>query len=487
MVGRALGLVGEVLVVRSLPPETYGHVALAYTVATALGGLTLLGVPDGVTRLLQVDSEPGRRSRLVAGGYAIAFVGSVVGVAALLALRFELGALLEDPELPRLVVAFVPFLLAVPVARVSFAALRGFKRTGRAVLARNFVARVGALAAFGVASLVGRPLLGAVVYWTAFPVVMGLVALAFVRRDLPPASPVDRLPDRDTLHELWSFSWPLAVGASVFLVLSHLDVLMIGYFLEPRDVGYYRAVQPLRQVTTFVVGSFTFLFLPLATEYYADGDLGGLEDLYATSTKWIAAATFPPVLVVTLFAPSVVRVLYGGEYLPAAAPLAVLVGGLFVRALVGLDGDVVKAIDRPRVELVSATVGVVANFGLDVVLIPRFGIVGAAVATAVGYGVYNAIEVGTIYATARIHPFSRALMAPLVPTAVVGVLLRRFAFDGPTGLAGLAGVGLLVSVALVVSMVATGWFDAADAFLLEQIEDGTGLDLSRLRAFVVDD
>jgi len=306
----------------------------------------------------------------------------------------------------------------------------------------------------------------------------------YLHRELSIGRVVGRLPDAATVRELWSFSWPLAIGSSFFLLLSNVDVLMIGYFMEPRSVGFYRAIQPLRQVTVFVLGSFTFLFLPLATQYYDDGNLDALDRFYTISTKWIVAATFPLVLVFTLFAPEVVRAFFGVEYTPAAPALAVLTAGLFVRAIVGLNGDMTKAIDRPRIELYSVAVAVVVNVVLNVVLVPRYGIVGAAIGTVVGYAVYNALEVLMIYRSVGSHPFSANTVKPLIPTVLVALGAARLTADVQLGLVVLIGIGGFLSVIHLFSMVVTRSLGREDLLLFERFEERTGVDLERFKSMI---
>jgi len=482
--GRLLGLFGEVLIVRSLPPASFGHVALAYTVVSTVGGLALLGVHEGVARLMSAEQDRNYRRRVLRSGYVSALAGSIAVATLLYATRFRLGGYLDDPRFPALLVYFLPYLVAYALARVSFGALRAHKRSFAATVSRDFGPRIGALLCFAAFASAGEAFFGAVVYWVVTPVIMACLAGYFLHRGLSMRRVLGHLPDRETTRELWSFSWPLAVGASFFLLLSNVDVLMIGYFMGARSVGLYRAIQPLRQVTMFVLVAFSFLFLPLATEYYDGGDLDALDRFYTVTTKWVVAATAPPVLVFTLFAPDVVRAFFRAEYVPAAPALAVLTGGLFVRALVGPNGDLTKAIDRPKIELYSVAVAVAINVALNAVLIPRYGIVGAAVATVVGYTAYNAIEVAAIFRAVGSHPFSTNSLKPLVPTLLCTLGLARLTNGTERTLPILLGIGVVVAVVHLLSMVLTRSLDHADLLLFEEFEERSGLDLDWLKSLV---
>jgi len=484
VIGRLLGLLGQVLVIRALNPTSFGHVALAYTVVSTVGGLSLLGVHEGVTRLMSAEEIVDYRRRVLRSGYMFAILGAVIIATALYLARFRLGTYLNDDRLPELLIAFLPFLLVHTLSRISFGALRVYKRSLAAVIARDLGPKVGAILLFGLFALSGEAFFGAIVYWVVTPAIMALLTGYYLHRELSMGRVVGNLPDSGTIRELWSFSWPLALGSSFFLLLGNVDVLMIGYFMEPRSVGLYRAIQPLNQVTTFVLVAFTFLFLPIATEYYNDRNLDALDQFYTISTKWIIAATFPPVLVFVLFAPDVVQVFFGSEYVPAAPALAVLTGGLFIRAIVGLNGDMTKAIDRPRIELYAVAPAVAINIALNIVLIPRYGIVGAAMATVVGYGVYNSLEVIAIYLTVGSHPFSADSVKPLVPTLLFAVGLLRLTANITLSLPLLLATGVLISVVHLLSIVLTRSLSRADLVLFEQFEEHIGIDLAWLKSFM---
>jgi O-antigen/teichoic acid export membrane protein len=484
ILARALALAGEAIIIRSLAPDAFGQVALAYTVVLTVSQFALLGVPNGVTRLLSTERTREEELHVLRSGFLIVLTGATIVALAVFAFRSEIAALMNEGGMSPLLALFVPFILVAPIGKVAIAVLRARGRSARAMLSQKIGPRVGALSLFAVLALAGEPFYGAVAFWVMIPIVTACSALSFMSRELSLLKIVRRLPDKKTVRELWSFSWPLAISASFLLFLSNLDVLMVGYFLSPVAVGYYRSVMPLRQVTRFVLLAFRFLFLPLATKYYDAGEFDELDELYTISTKWTVAATLPPVLAIALFSPTIVRLLFGAEYLPGAPVLTILTLGLFFVAVVGPTGPMIQAIDRPRAESISAAAGFVTNATLNVLLIPRLGIIGAAVATVVGYGVYNSVEVVVIYRETNTHPFSANSLKPIVPTTLVGLCLVWLTTDYTLGPGALVGIGIVLSVTQLVSMIVTRSLDDADLFLLERIENRTDIDLAWLKSTI---
>lgn len=479
--GRILNLLGQVLIIRSLTPATFGNVALAYTVATAVGSLAMFGIKDGVTRQMSAAGDEEAAS-IVRAGLLITAITGIIGAAMLYAGRGKIADVMSEPSLSSLLVLFAVFVLFKPIAETLFGVLRAFGSSRVAILTRNIVPRIVGLGVFGVGILLLDEITAAILYWVSIPLVMISVSGYFISRRLGAWNLVRRKVSGSRVRELFVFSGPLAIGTVVFIFLGSLDILMLGYFGDSAQVGLYRSISPLQQSSTFILGSFTFLFLPLATEFFEERQFDDLNELYTVSTKWISALTLPIVLTLGLFPASVISAFFGESYVPAAPALTILVLGLYTRALVGLNGDMVRAIDRPEIELYTAVGGLGANAVLNVLLIPRYGIVGAAVATVIGYAVYNVGEVVGVYYYTKTHPFSWRLFKQLLPTIAVAAACR--ALLGPVAIHWLVVLGAFIALVQLASTVLTRSVDEADLLLIDQLEDAIGREFPQIRRLI---
>jgi stage V sporulation protein B len=477
LLARLLALGSETLIVRALPPGQFGHIALAFTVISSIASLTLLGIPNGITRFLSARENDARRDNIFQSGLIIVFTTGIIAAIGVIATRNEIAAFLNDNQLTDLLILFAPYIIVYPLAQTLVASLRAEKKATRAILSRNILPRLGAFLIFGGSLYVGSAYVGAVLYWVSLSLIMFISSIIFVARSYDLNGILFTKPNMNTTRNLWSFSWPLALGSSLFLLHSNLDLLMIGYFLDTKSVGYYRSIQPLRQTTIFVLGAFGFIFLPAVTERYENGDLKAVDTLYKTTTKWIVFITFPIIIVLCLFSVQTISLLFGEKYIPAAPALSILTGGLFFRAFVGLNGDLVVAINRPRIELISVAIGVIFNIILNIILIPQFGIVGASVATVSGYFIYNSIEVGAIYYFTGTHPISKDLLKPLVPTTVASLFLWTLLPQANMNV--FMFISLFVSILMIqfISVFITKSFSDADRWIINQIMNKLGIDV----------
>ncbi|GGM23936.1 hypothetical protein GCM10009006_01550 [Haloarcula argentinensis] len=136
----------------------------------------------------------------------------------------------------------------------------------------------------------------------------------------------------------------------------------------------------------------------------------------------------------------------------------------------------IKAINKPRVEMLSGLIGLVSNFVLNLIFVPKFGISGAAFATVGGYAIYNFTEISVIYATTGITPFSVSILKPILTTIVVVPIFSLFYVSG-NDLANILFTGTLATIVMISAMIFTNSVDEQDMVVVDAVENKTGLEL----------
>lgn len=484
--GRVLAMLGRILIIRALPPNEFGLIVLAFTVVSIVAELAVVGVPKGVARTWTKKESRGEQLDVLKTGLIVSLFVAVLAAGVVYALRGTIARVMGEPALEGLLGLFAVYVLVHPVALTVVGGLRGLKRPRGATLANNVSPNAFSLGVFVLFSTVGLAYFGAIAYWLLLPVWSLIVGAVFLYREIDLPRLVSGLPDRSTSEELVSFSWPLAIQSGITIVMTQIDVLFIGHFLDSGDVGLYKSVLPLAKITLVFLFSYVFLYLPIATEYYTEGDIGSLKRFYQTSTKWLVFVTFPLSLVFALFPSDVIRVLYQTEYLGASTTLTILSLGLFLRVVGGPNAATIQSIDRTRVDLVSGAVGLSTNLLLNVVLIPMYGITGAAVATVAGFVAYNAVEISVMYWSYSLHPFTGNMVKPLVVTGGVGIGLATVLQGRGLGLVALGAVGGLVVAVQFGAVVLTRSIDPEDRLVVDRAEAATGVDLDVVRRFIPD-
>ncbi|MFA9504400.1 flippase [Natrinema sp. H-ect1] len=479
--GQSLGLLGELLIIQFVGPELLGQIGLSYAIVSTFGVIALLGVPAGVTRLLSANTESSS-SAILSAGYIIILTATAISFLVFLLVSSRIEYVFSVNGMRPFLLLLSPYIFLYPFAEVLFSGLRGKQKSIAATISKWVVPKIAGITLLILLLLTSPPRFGPIVYWLTVPTGMILTSIVCLRKhNIYHIGPVDR----EMIRKLWRFSWPLALSATLSLFLTRLDLLILGIYVDATEVGYYRSIQPFRQITTFVSGSFGFLFLPLATQFFESDDYSALNQLYRVSTKWIISLTLPIVLVFCLFPTSVIKVFLGSAYIPASSVLSILIGGLFIRAIVGLDTDFIKAINRTKLELACAAIGVIANLILNFLLIPEFGIIGAAAATVVSFAIYNIIEVYFILRISSAHPFTRNNILPLIPTTILAILISLSLTGMIFNLLELIVIGILISIIHLLSLILTRSIDQNDIFLIEQMESRLDVDLTWVKNRII--
>lgn len=185
-------------------------------------------------------------------------------------------------------------------------------------------------------------------------------------------------------RRLVSFGSQVFVADALGLILAYTDIILIGYFLATQDVGHYSVAVSLSGFFLLVPMAIQRITFPATSEYWAKTNHRALREMIDKSMKYSACILLPLGLGVGFFANELVTGIFGQEFIYAALPLCVLLIARVIRgATVVPIGASFSAVGRPDLALKFSAISAGANVGLNILLIPPFGILGAAIATTV--------------------------------------------------------------------------------------------------------
>ena len=177
------------------------------------------------------------------------------------------------------------------------------------------------------------------------------------------------------------------------------DTLLIGYFLTVTDVGYYAVAVGLSRFFWLVPQAIQTITYPATSEYWANNNHGALNKMIDKSIKYTAYILLPIGLGVGFFAKDIVTLIFGDSFVHAVLPLQILIIGTVIFGLVKAIGSSLPGIGRVDVNFKVTSFGAMVNIILNFLLIPIYGIVGAAIATTTSFVI---ISLSIIYLTITI-------------------------------------------------------------------------------------
>ena len=191
-------------------------------------------------------------------------------------------------------------------------------------------------------------------------------------------------------------SLPVIAIESFALMMTNMDILLLDLFVKPDQIAIYFAAARTIALIAFVHFSVTAAVTPRFTRLYADGNMDGLRLFLKEARKW----TFLPSLaggVVLLILGKPILWLFGPEFTAGYPAMFALVVGLLARSFAGPLQGLLIATGQQNMAAMAMGAVVLVNISFNFLLIPRFGLVGAAAATAISF----TIESLLLYVTAQ--------------------------------------------------------------------------------------
>ena len=295
-----------------------------------------------------------------------------------------------EQEGARYIRLLAPFGPLATVSLVLLAATRGFGTMVPSVLVEQVGKPAARIVVVVIALSAGASLWGVMVAW-AVPVGVGfLVALALVRKLLTPTSRGGQpaSPIAGDAVAFWRFSLPRGLAGIFEVTLGWLDILLVGAFLPPAEVAVYAAASRIAAIALVALRASGTAIAPQLSELLGTGRRREAEGLYQVATEWLIALSWPVYLTLAVFA-SQVLLTFGPSFEEGGPALVILSVAMLVNMATGNVNAVLLMAGKSSWNLANATVALVLNVVLNLILIPRIGIEGAAIAWAASIVVQN--------------------------------------------------------------------------------------------------
>jgi O-antigen/teichoic acid export membrane protein len=233
------------------------------------------------------------------------------------------------------------------------------------------------------------------------------------------------------------------------------EVIVLGLLAPTATLGIFGVAKRVSMVIGALLTSITVLFNPMVADLHHRGRTGELDRLFKTSTRWLFTLGWPVCLAEVLFAPEILRV-FGRSFASGAPALVILAIGQLVNVGTGTVSNLLAMAGRAKLTLANSVVFLGLSIVLDLLLIPRQGLLGAAVANAGAVVVVNLLRLWQVHRVLGFGPYDRRILRPLAAGLVAGAVARLLPLPGLHGLPGLGVRCLLLGVLYLGLLAALG-------------------------------
>lgn len=476
-------LVERIVIARSISVDAYGDVSVALAVTTLSVTLATIGFTQGIPRYMsRFDEESNVRGAWITG-FVVAGSFALI-ITSVLFFQLDLLAefLLDLPEARQLL---LPFILGIPLIvsfKIGISGIRGLENTVYRTYARDLFYPLLRILLVG-----GLLVLGFGVVAVGYAHLLAAAAAAMLTYFLLNKLFSFKGPYRLHSKEMLLFSGPLVVSSVLSVLLMRTDTMMLGYFRPSYEVGLYSSAFPLAGSMIVILASFGYLYLPLASRLDAKTERAELDTIYKLTTKWIYIIAFPVFLTFVTFPSDVLTIFFGSRYAQGWPALVILAIGFFTNAAGGRNRETLSALGHTTHIMAVNSLAFALNISLNFVLIPVFGFIGAAVASAVSYGTINILAYLVLRSKSGITPFSRwsirtFLVLPISLIPPVLFMSSRISLGATTLPFFLLGVAVMT----ILTVCLTGCLQPEDRFALEHIEGLSGVKIPYIRSYLPD-
>ena len=230
--------------------------------------------------------------------------------------------------------------------------------------------------------------------------------------------------NRDLLY----YSLPIMFMSILGTVLHWTDVFMLGYFTDTSTVGLYHPAARTAGIIRMVLISFMGIYGPIMAEMYAKKLQLEMEHMFKLVTRWVTTFSLPFVILMLIY-PKKVMLIFGSDFISGYPILMILVTAAFIQAVFGIGGTTLNMTGFPKINLINTFIACGINICLNIILIPKMGAVGAALATLITLVFIALIRGFQNWKLLLLIPWSRKLIKPIIAgilTMILGYYLKPF-------------------------------------------------------------
>lgn len=234
------------------------------------------------------------------------------------------------------------------------------------------------------------------------------------------------------VRQVFGFSMPLLSTDLLVIVRSSLVTLVLEFCHGASGVAAFRAVLPVARLNSFVADSFRLLFSPAISRMYARGDAASIDQVFWRTSAWIAVGTFPLFLTCVCLSEFLTVTLFGPQYADSSSALALLSAGFYLSAIAGFNNEILKAHGQVGGIFLTDIITVVAAIGLNLWLVPHWGVSGGAATTVLGLlmrPIGNQITIWHMKLLKEVDWACLRLYFVMIQVTIIAVLLPRIVED----------------------------------------------------------
>ncbi|HTY43798.1 MAG TPA: flippase [Patescibacteria group bacterium] len=476
----------RLIVARDFGPEIYGVFSLTAMILTWFVSLFSFGFFDGILRFIPLyrgKNETEKIKYLFRFSFKVLFLSSIFSAVLLFLLsNFISVTLFHNSEL----ILFLKILsVALPFFIFGYfflAIIQAYEK----IKTHSFISDI----LFNFINLLFLIILISVgmktnsVFFSYFFGLVGIFLTSFIYcrikiPDIFTKFTLETKIKKEIIKKLFIYTGPLIFLGLFQGIIANIDSYTIGYFKDAFSVGIYNSAFFIAGFMSLVPMLFTRLFFPLVTREFSKKNFELIKELSKQVQKWIFIVNLPIFLLLFIFPGAFINVLFGAQYITADSSLRLLAVAFFFSSLTVIFSNLLSMIGKSKIIFLNYLAMSVINLILDIILVPRYGILGAAFASMTSYIIFTLVFFLQVRHYLSIIPLRRKMIRiifSIIPPALLLICVKQFI---PVNLLSVILEGLFFILTYILFIFLTKSLDKNDFMILKAVRRNSSLSLNK--------
>ena len=415
VINSALGLIGTIILARYLAPQDYGILILISVLVTFLSQISTFGLETAVPWFIAGSTGESSKERYF--GTAIVLRLVTIVVTSLVAwfggpwLRMLFGQSL----LPQYII-YVPFLFALDSLRALLrSTLQGYLLFVRMGVTDSILSFSKLVFYAILIFVIHPPLYGFLIASSLSTILACLYAILSIPIRKKIAFQVE------ALKELIRFGYPLQVNDILHFIYSRIDTVAVAAFLGPADIALYEVARKIPDNLRSFFDPFSSVYYPFIAKRYQLQGRQNASPFLNDAVRFVAFVTLLGTAIAVLFGRDILQLVFTNKYSAAAPFFVILMLNLSVALVSNVMGTTLVATGDSQKPMIINVFNAIASWAGSLLLVPKFGLMGAAVANTVGTLV--AYPLNRFFLRRRIDLKDAPYLKPFILFTAWGVLV----------------------------------------------------------------
>ncbi|MFA6023158.1 MAG: flippase [Candidatus Pacearchaeota archaeon] len=482
ILSKVLAYTYRIIIAKYFGPEIYGLYSLAIMVLGLFLSIFALGLPDGILRFVSLYRGKNETEKI---RYILRFsekISIILGFIATFILFFSSGfianTIFHNSNL-EIFLQFFSFLIPISMlTNIYLPTIRAYEKISAYSFIFNILQNVVKVVALILLILLGFASKSVIFSHIIGILIILIAAYLFCRVKLPEIFGKSTLKEKQAVKmEFFKYSLPAMSSAIVLLIFYWIDSFSIGYFMTAKDVGFYNAAVPIAMLLYFAPELFMQLLFPMITREYSLKNFKLIKELSKQINKWILIINVPIFIIMFFFPGTIINFLFGSQYLVAENSLRFLSLGTFIYSLAIVSNNLVSMAGKSNYILINTLITSIFNLILNFILVPKYGIVGAAFATMVSFILFTLLFMIQSYYFIGIFPLRRKMLNIILTAFLSGTFLFFIKSNIEITLFNLVIIGIIYMAIYILLILATKCLDKNDLMIFDSVK-------SKIKGFI---